>query len=153
MQHHRVVRRLSAILGTALVIVLLMAVAFVAFGWWTAATSHRATRGSAEAPVATTGTIDTSKARERGAELGEAAAKTAAIIQETVAEAGLTSKIKAKMALDDYVRARSIGVSTSGSIVTLNGTVRSTEERDRAVKIARETAGVNRVIDRLDVRH
>jgi hypothetical protein len=152
MRHHRVVRRLSAVLGTALVIVLLMAVAFVAFGWWTA-TNDRAARGSAEAPIATTGTIDTSKARERGAELGEAAAKTAATIQETVAEAGLTSKIKAKMALDDYVRARSIGVSTSGSTVTLNGTVPSTEERDRAVKIARETTGVNRVINRLDVRH
>ena len=39
MQHHGAVRRLSAILATALVIVLLIAVAFVAFGWWTGATS------------------------------------------------------------------------------------------------------------------
>jgi osmotically-inducible protein OsmY len=66
--------------------------------------------------------------------------------------AALTTKIKAKMALDDSVRARAIDVSVRGSTVTLNGTVRSAGERERAVALTRETAGVTRVIDRLEVR-
>src|SRR5437870_11405103 len=87
------------------------------------------------------GRIDTEKARERGAELGEKAAEATAKIQDTVGEAAITTKIKAKMALDDSVKARSIDVSTNGSEVTLGGTVRSAAERQRAVTLARETAG------------
>ena len=97
------------------------------------------------------GKIDTEKARERGAELGEKAAEATAKIQDTVGEAAITTKIKAKMALDDSVKARSIDVSTNGSEVTLGGTVRSAAERQRAVTLARETAGVSRVIDHLQV--
>ena len=73
-------------------------------------------------------------------------------MRETVGEAAITSKIKAKMALDDHVRSRSIDVSTSGSTVTLSGTVRTNDEHERAVRLARETNGVSNVIDRLDVR-
>ena len=46
---------------------------------------------------------------------------------------------------------RTIDVSTTGTTVTLSGTVRSEAERNRAVALARETAGVTRVIDRLVV--
>jgi len=91
-------------------------------------------------------------ARERGAQIGEDTAKTAAVVRESVGEAAITSKIKAKMALDDHVRARSIDVSTSGSTVTLTGAVRSAGERERAVRLAKDTNGVVTVIDRLDVR-
>lgn len=59
--------------------------------------------------------------------------------------------IKAKMALDDSVKARAIDVTTTGSTVTLTGTVRSASERDRAVALARETAGVTAVVDRLEI--
>jgi hyperosmotically inducible protein len=143
---------MRAVLRTALVIALLAILAVVVFGWWTGTAIRRDMPARAEAPAATTGTIDVEKARERGAELGEEAAKAAATIQATAADAELTSKIKAKLALDDYVRARDVGVSTRGSVVTLSGTVRSSVERERAVKIAGETAGVIRVIDRLAVR-
>ena len=51
--------------------------------------------------------------------------------------------------LDDSVKSRSIDVTTNGSTVTLTGTVRSAAERDRAMALARETAGVTSVIDRL----
>ena len=61
-------------------------------------------------------------------------------------------KIKAKMALDDAVNARAIDVSTHGTTVTLQGSVRSTAEHDRALALARETAGVTQVIDQLGVR-
>jgi len=55
------------------------------------------------------------------------------------------------MTLDDSIKARSIDVSTDGSTVTLDGTVGSVAEHDRALALTRETDGVTRVIDRLKV--
>ena len=67
-------------------------------------------------------------------------------------ESAITAKIKSKMALDDHVRARRINVDTTGSVVALSGVVASTAERARALDLARDTEGVSRVIDRLQVR-
>ena len=99
--------------------------------------------------TATPSSVDT--ARERGAEVGEKVAVAAAKMKESAGEAALTSKIKAKMVLDDNIKARAIDVTTNESTVTLSGTVRSVDEHDRAVRLARETAGVTRVVDRLRV--
>ena len=142
---------MRTIVRVLLLVVLLAIVGFFAFAWWGGAVGRRSGLPT-QAPTGTAGTIDTSAARERGAELGERAARAAATVQETVEEAAITSKIKAKMALDDSVRARSIDVSTRGSTVTVSGTVRSTAERERALRLAQETAGVTRVVDRLDVQ-
>jgi hyperosmotically inducible protein len=91
-----------------------------------------------------------SRARERSAELGaKAAAIATSKAGETLHETALTAKIKAKMALDDVVKARAIDVTTQGTVVTLGGTVRSSAERERALALARETAGVTQVVDRL----
>lgn len=147
---------MRTILRALLLVVVVLVVGFFAFGWWTGATIHRAAERpaitSGERPTATTGTVDTTKARERGAEIGQKTAEAAAKVEETAADAAVTAKIKAKMALDDNVRARSIDVSTNGTTVTLSGTVRSDAERERAVRLARETSGVTNVIDRLDVQ-
>jgi|SRR5690349_4222360 len=89
------------------------------------------------------------RARERGAEIGERAGEASAKVRETVTEAALSAKIKAKMALDDTVKARNIDVTTNGTTVTLTGTVGSKAERERALALARETDGVTRVIDDL----
>jgi osmotically-inducible protein OsmY len=64
----------------------------------------------------------------------------------------LTSKIKAKMALDHVVKASAIDVDSEGSVVTLTGDVGSADERRRAVRIATETAGVTTVVNHLNVR-
>ena len=64
----------------------------------------------------------------------------------------LTAKIKAKMALDDRVKAANIDVDTRGSVVTLTGRVNNDEERRRAVQLARETDGVTSVVDQMVVR-
>ena len=69
----------------------------------------------------------------------------------TVAEAALTAKIKSKMALDDHVKARTINVDTSGSVATLSGVVASKDERKRAVQLAKDTEGITRVVDKLEV--
>jgi hyperosmotically inducible periplasmic protein len=133
-----------------LVSILVILVAFVAFSYFSGTGFLRYPRSDAGA-VATSGKVDVNRARERGAEVGERVAVAAEKVKETAAEAALTSKIKAKMVLDDYVKARAIDVTTSGSVVTLSGTVRSVEEHDRATRLARETAGVSQVVDHLTV--
>jgi hyperosmotically inducible protein len=77
----------------------------------------------------------------------------AAQAQQALNEGSLTAKIKSKMALDDTVRAAAINVDTAaGGVVTLSGTVASEAERAQALRLARETAGVSSVVDRLVVR-
>ena len=139
---------MRSLIRAVLVIVLLGFVAFFVLGWWTGSRTSQPT----EKPTATSGTVDTSTARERGAQIGEKAAVATAKVKETVEEAALTTKIKAKMALDDSVKSRAIDVTTNGSTVTLSGTVGSAAERDRAVRLTRETDGVTRVVDHLQVR-
>jgi osmotically-inducible protein OsmY len=86
-----------------------------------------------------------SAARETSAEVKERAGGA-------VSAVALTSKIKAKMALDDVVKASDINVDTEGSVVTLTGDVGSADERRRAVRIATETAGVTKVVNHLNLR-
>lgn len=95
--------------------------------------------------------VDTSRAREAGAEVGEKVAVGANEAQRAVENAGLTAKIKAKMALDDSIQATAIDIDSDGSVVTLTGTVRSEAERSRALQLARETDGVTQVVDRLRI--
>lgn len=47
------------------------------------------------------------------------------------------------------VRGLKVDVDTRGGVVTLSGTVRSAAERERAVAVARGTAGVKDVVDKL----
>ena len=136
-----------------LIAMVVVAGAFFLFGYWSGG-SLGSFRVAAPAPAATgtSGNVDTSVARERGAEIGEKAAKAANSVSESLDEGKLTAKITAKMVLDDVVKARTINVTTNGSTVTLTGTVHSSQERQRAVQLAKETEGVTQVIDRLTIR-
>ena len=136
-------------LRTVLLSLLIVIVAFVAFTYLSGSTWTPFARADRPAAIGTSGSVET--ARERGAELGEKVAIAAAKVKEEAGEAALTSKIKAKMVLDDNIKARAIDVTTDGSTVTLAGTVRTVDEHDRAVRLARETAGVTQVVDRLRI--
>jgi hyperosmotically inducible protein len=127
-------------------LVLIAMLGFLVLGYW-AGSTRRADTPS----VGTTG-IDTQKVRDSAAAAGEKAATAAETVRETVSEAGLTGKIKAKMALDDTVKALNIDITTVGSTVTLSGRVGSAAERARALSLARETEGVTRVVDNLQIR-
>jgi len=108
-----------------------------------------------ERPVATTGTgpsIDTTKARETGAAIGEKVAEGANRAEHALEDGALTAKIKSKMALDDSVKALNIDVDTNAGVVRLSGAVHSQAEKSRAVQLARETSGVKSVDDKLVVR-
>src|SRR5205823_12628178 len=86
-----------------LLIILIAIGAFIAYTYWGGSITWRTPSTQS---VGTTGTIDAKKARETGAELGEKAAAAANRVGETVSEAATTTKIKAKLALDDTVKAR-----------------------------------------------
>jgi hyperosmotically inducible protein len=93
----------------------------------------------------------TNPGERTGSKIGEKVADAANSAEEFVSEAAITAKIKAKMALDDLVKAADIHVETArGGVVTLTGTASSDQHR-RAVALARETQGVTRVVDRIRV--
>ena len=108
-----------------------------------------------EAPVSArqvTPGINTEKARQTGAAIGEKVATGAAEAEQALSEGALTAKIKSKMALDDTVKALSIDVDTRGTAVTLSGSVHSEAERAKALQLARDTDGVTSVTDRLVIK-
>jgi osmotically-inducible protein OsmY len=95
-------------------------------------------------------------AKREAGKLASRAADTASDVAgklgDTVTEGSLTAKIKSKMALDDHVKARAIDVDTAGSVATLTGVVASADERKRALQLARDTEGITRVVDKLEIR-
>jgi hypothetical protein len=95
--------------------------------------------------------IDTGAVRSRMNELDERAGSAVKKVEEFASDAGISAKIKSKMALDEVVRARTVDVSTTNGVVTLGGTVRSIAERDQALKLARDTKGVTQVVNHLVV--
>ena len=143
---------MRALFRLVLLVVLVIGIAYV-FGYrWGSDGPERV--DISDRPAATTGErgpIDTSRAREAGAEVGDALARGANEAQRAAADGALTAKIKAKMALDDHVKAAKIDVDTAGSVVTLSGRVGSEAERSRAVQLARETDGVTSVVDELTI--
>lgn len=92
------------------------------------------------------------KGRQVGAEVGERVGAAASTAGRALADGSLTAKIKSKMALDDTVKALDLDVDTNAGVVTVKGYVRSEAERERALRLARETDGVIRVVDGLRVR-
>ena len=107
-------------------------------------------------PSASSSGVNVETASKRSADLlttaTEKGRQAATTLEGALSESALTTKIKAKMALDDRVTARAIGVDTAGTVVTLTGSVGSNAERDRAVTLTRETDGVTSVLDKLEVR-
>jgi hyperosmotically inducible protein len=121
--------------------------AVAAYAYWS---DNGATLREKAADVAT----DTAK-REAGRIASVAAEKAgdaAGTISDTMGDTALTAKIKSKMALDDHVQARDIDVDTSDGVATLTGVVASADERKRAVQLARDTEGITRVVDKLEIR-
>jgi hyperosmotically inducible periplasmic protein len=137
----------SLVRAVLLIVVLVGAGAFL-LGWW-----GGRVRGVNE-PRSTVGTtgVDAQKAREVGAKVGEKTAVAADQARRALGEGTITAKIKAKMALDDTVKALDIDVDTNGTTVTVSGVVGSEAQRQKALQLARETDGVTQVVDQLRVR-
>jgi hyperosmotically inducible protein len=146
---------LGALVRTVVILVVVVAAAAFLLGWW----GSERLDGDRPDAVGTTGTpapdapdVNRERAREVGAEIGERTATAADQARRAVSDGSLTAKIKAKMALDDSIKALDIDVDTNGGTVTLTGVVATDAQRQRALQLARETAGVTQVTDRLQVR-
>ena len=68
-----------------------------------------------------------------------------------VDDSAITLKVKSKLAADSQTSAIKIGVDTKGGVVTLSGTVPTETEKDEAAKIAKNTEGVQRVVNDIAV--
>jgi hypothetical protein len=91
--------------------------------------------------LARTGQVVRRRAREAGQ-----------VIADATADARTTGAIKAKLLASRELSALSISVNTTGGIVTLSGTVDSTENISKAMLLAMETDGVREVISTLQVK-
>jgi hyperosmotically inducible protein len=141
-----------ALVRALFVILLLSIIGFAAYSYLSpASAAHSSAHGPVTGNPVTLPPVDTAVARERGAEVGEKVAVAAEKMKGAAEEGAITSKIKAKMVLDDTITARTIDVTTHGTTVTLTGTVRTAAERVRAESLARETDGVSAVNDQLIV--
>lgn len=70
---------------------------------------------------------------------------------ENITDGWITSRIKTKFVGEDVLRASSINVDTNDHVVTLKGAVPTIAARDKALALAREVEGVDRVVDSLTV--
>src|SRR4051812_42213844 len=120
---------LRGLLRLVIIVIVIVGIGAFFFGYrWGRPTPVRVE----DRPVGTTGSvhdIDTSKARATGAAIGETVAVGANKAERALSAAGLTAKIKSKMALDDSIDAASIDVDSDGSVVTLTGRVDSQAQK------------------------
>src|SRR5262245_14218823 len=112
-----------SILRLLLAVVLIVVIAAFVMGYLS---NRRGQAINVPSRAETSDTVD--RARESAAQIGEKAGVAATTVGQTLEETALTTKIKAKMALDDVVKARSIDVTTRGTTVTLSGVVESKNE-------------------------
>ena len=68
---------------------------------------------------------------------------------ENITDGWITSRIKAKFMANEATRASSINVDTNDHVVTLTGAVPDAAARAKALALAKEVEGVNRVVDKL----
>jgi hyperosmotically inducible protein len=135
---------IRALLRLVILLVVLVGGGAFLLGYWGGGVRNT----NAPDSVGTTG-VNAEKAREVGAQVAEKTAVAANQARQALNEGAITAKIKAKMALDDTVKALDIDVDTVGTTVTVSGVVKSESQRQRALALARETEGVKQVVDQL----
>ena len=149
---------LRALLRVILVVIIVVAIAafFIGYRWGGGHNQTKTIEPTVRqpTPVGTIGTRnDTARERARaaGAEIGDKVAAGAQKAGETIEEASLIAKVKSKIALDDTLDGSHIQVTSDHGRVTLAGTTLNEAQHRRALDLARETAGVSTVVDRVSV--
>ena len=70
----------------------------------------------------------------------------------TIDDAGITMRVKSRLLEDPLVKGLAIDVDTRAGVVYLTGNVRTAQEKEQAIKLARETQGVADVQANLEIR-
>ena len=65
---------------------------------------------------------------------------------EAASDAAITAKVQSSFAADPLVSASAIGVTTSGGVVYLTGSVKSEQERQRAIQLVQGVPGVKEIV-------
>jgi hyperosmotically inducible periplasmic protein len=71
---------------------------------------------------------------------------------ENIDDGNITAAVKAQLAKDKLASLTRIDVDTTGGVVSLNGVVKSPQERTRAEDVARGVGGVKKVINNLQIQ-
>jgi osmotically-inducible protein OsmY len=70
---------------------------------------------------------------------------------ENITDGWITSRVKTKFLGEEVLRASSINVDTNNHVVTLKGAVPTVAAREKALALAKEVEGVDKVVDSLKV--
>lgn len=71
---------------------------------------------------------------------------------QSIDDTVLTSEIKAKLGDEKLINTTRVSVKTERGVVYLTGAVGTSEERNKAISIAKNVKGVHEVVDHLEVR-
>ena len=80
--------------------------------------------------------------------IGCAATSSRESIGESSEDADITARVQSSFAADPLVSASAIGIRTTQGVVHLSGTVKSEQERYRAIQLVQGVAGVREIIVR-----
>ncbi len=112
------------------------------------------------------GTVDTAEAKTHAVELARNTKGVTSVVDqlavsppavatsgvsEAITDTGITTAVKTKLLADPASPGQNIQVDTTNGIVTLTGTVSTTDEKARAEAATKETSGVNSVVNNLTV--
>ena len=89
------------------------------------------------------------EAKDKTKAAGQATKDAANKTGDAAADAAITSAVKTKLLADTKVGGLKIDVDTNNNIVTLSGKVGTVAERNEALRLARTTSGVKRVVNKL----
>jgi hyperosmotically inducible protein len=71
---------------------------------------------------------------------------------ENVDDATITTTVKAQLAQDKLGTLTRVDVDTTSGVVSLNGVVKTPQEKSRAEEVARGVGGVKKVINNLQIQ-
>lgn len=86
-----------------------------------------------------------------GAEAGYVASQEDRSIGETIDDQALVARVKTKLIADPKVSGLDINVDSFRGVITLKGVLKSEEEVEQAIQVARSTSGVKDVRSKLFV--
>jgi len=169
-------RRLVSLLGIAAVVIVMVACSQSDPGVTTAVKTKLAADDTVKAykidvdtkegVVTLTGTVDTAEAKTRAVEVARNTKGVVSVtdqlavappsvatsgVSEDLTDPAITASVKTKLLADPFSPGIKIDVDTAQSVVTLSGSVRTSDEKVRAEQIAKETKGVSSVVNDLKI--
>ncbi len=99
----------------------------------------------------TTRTAVKTKTKDAAATVGHKTKALGGKVADATADGWITTRIKTRFMGEESLRESDVQVAIDDHVVTLSGTVVSEDAKKKAVSIANDVEGVNRVVDQLTV--